>query len=110
MAQADDREAFLLRTHLGNFSLWLAGLFPDYLETRSRRRGAPPISYYDRMGSNGYRSAARSREAESLGVGPVFDEVGRRFRDVRTALNHVSDRYLWPGAGDPVGRLLRSLP
>jgi hypothetical protein len=110
MAHADEREAFLLRAHLGNFSLWLAGLFPDFLETRSRRRGAPPLSYYDRMGSSGYRSAARSPEAESLGLGPVFDEVGRRFHDVRSALNQVSDRYLWPAAGDPVGRLLRSLP
>ncbi len=26
--------AFLLRAHLGNYSLWLAGLFPDYIAAR----------------------------------------------------------------------------
>lgn len=109
LASTSDSEAFMVTSHLGNFSLWLAGLFPDYLESRSRRRGAPPISYYDRLGATGYRSAARSPQAVALGVDGVFDEVGRRFGEVRVALNQVSDRYLWPEAGDPVGRLLRSL-
>src|SRR5688572_6802313 len=43
LESAEERRAFLLRTHIGNFSLWLTGLFPDYLEARMRRRGAPPL-------------------------------------------------------------------
>jgi hypothetical protein len=109
LASAREREAFMVRSHLGNFSLWMTGLFPDYLESRSRRKGGPPISYYERLGATGYRAAARSPEATSLGVDQVLDDVGRRFTRVRAALNQVSDRYLWPEAGDPVGRLLRSL-
>lgn len=108
-SEASEHEAFLLRSHLGNFSLWLAGLFPDYLETRSRRRGAPSLRYYDDMGASGYAEASRSRSAESLGIDGVLGRVGLHFREVRTALNVVSDRYLWPAAGDPVGRLLRGL-
>lgn len=104
-----EAEAFVVRTHLGNYSLWLSGLFPDYLESRARRRGAPPISYYERLGATGYRAAARSPQAAALGVDGVFDDVGRAFGRVRGALNQVSDRYLWPGGGDPVGRLLRSI-
>ena len=106
---ADGRRAFLLHSHLGNFSLWLAGLFPDYLDTRRRRRGGPSLEYFDRMGATGYATAARSREAKALGVEQIFDGVGRDFVKVRHALNRVSDRVLWPGAGDPVGRLLRDL-
>lgn len=106
---APEGEAFLVRSHLGNFSLWLAGLFPDYLESRSRRKGGPPISYYERLGANGYRAAARSPQAAALGLGNVLEDVGLRFTRVRVALNQVSDRYLWPDSGDPVGRLLRSL-
>jgi len=109
IAGAGPREAFLLRSHLGDFSLWLAGLFPDYLEARTRRKGAPPIEYYERMGSTGYRVAARSREAESFGLDRILEEVGEHFGSVRVALNLVSDRYLCPSAGDPVGRLLREL-
>lgn len=106
---ADAREAFLLRVHMGNFALWLSGLFPDFLEARTRRRGAPPISYYEQMGSAGYRVAAQSPEAAALGVEGALGAVARHFSGVRTALNQVSDRYLWRGSGDPVGRLLREV-
>lgn len=106
LRDADARRAFLLRSHLGNFSLWLAGLFPDYLDTR-RRRGGPSLDYFDRIGASGYSAAAKSREAEALGVERVFTEVGHEFVRVRHALNRVSERVLWPAAGDPVSRLIR---
>jgi hypothetical protein len=108
LSSAEKRRAFLLRSHLGNYCLWLAGLFPDFLEARTRR-GAPGLSYYERMGSTGYRLAADTAEAEALGVGEVLLRVSRDFGSVRAALNQVSDRYLWPGAGDPVARLLREV-
>lgn len=106
---AEARRAFLLRAHMGNYSLWLAGLFPDYLEARVRRRGAPSIEYYDRMGQTGYRLASESPQAAALGVNRVFGDVARSFTDVRSALNQLSDRYLWPGGGDPVNRLIREV-
>lgn len=109
LSGADDRRSFLLRAHLGNYSLWLAGLFPDYLEARVRRRASPPMGYYERMGATGYRLAAGSRQAEGLGLDRVFREVSRSFPSVRVALNRLSERYLWPGAGDPVARLLRDV-
>ena len=109
MADADEERAFLLRSHLGNFSLWLAGLFPDYLEARVRRRGAPSIDYYDRMGTAGYRLASESPQAAALGVDKVFADVARTFTGVRTSLNQLSDRYMWPGGGDPVNRLIREV-
>lgn len=109
LATADRREAFLLRSHLGNFSLWLSGLFPDYLESRSRRKGAPSIRYYERMGTTGYHLAARSPEAASLGLDGILSGVADHFSGVRSALNLVSDRYVCPRGGDPVGRLLREV-
>ncbi len=109
MGEADGREAFLLRSHLGNFSLWLTGLFPDYLESRVRRRGAPGIRYYEQMGSSGYRMASASPEAERLGVEELLREVAVGFGEVRRALNRLSDRHLWKSGSDPVGRLLREV-
>jgi hypothetical protein len=61
------------------------------------------------MGSTGYHLASRSPEAKTLGVDRLFQDVASHFGGVRTALNLVSDRYMWPGAGDPVGRLLRAV-
>lgn len=109
IGESDDRRAFLLRVHLGDFSLWLSGLFPDYVDARVRRRGSPPIGYYERMGASGYHMAAGSRQAEDLGLDELYRGVSRRFSDVRAALNTISDRYLWPDAGDPVTRLLREI-
>jgi hypothetical protein len=108
LSSAEQGRAFLLRTHMGNYALWLTGLFPDYLEAR-KRKGGPPLDYYERMGSSGYRMAAESPQAGTLGVEKVYLEVSNHFSGVRTALNRVSDRYLWPGSGDPVGRLLREV-
>ena len=109
LGEAEERRAFLLRTHLGNYSLWLAGLFPDFLEARMRRKGGPPIEYYERMGITGYRLAADSPEAGRMGVEGLYREVSADFSGVRAALNRLSDRYLWPTGGDPVARLLREV-
>lgn len=109
MERANARERFLLGVHLGNYSLWMSGLFPHYVAARLRRRGAPPISYYEDLGSSGYSMAAGSREAESLGIDRLLMGVARRFAGVRVALNRISDRYFWPGSGDPVERLLREI-
>jgi hypothetical protein len=108
MNDAREGRAFLLRSHLGNFALWLAGLFPDFLEARTRK-GGPPLGYYERMGITGYRMAADSPQAGSLGVDDLYRDVSSHFSGVRSALNRISDRYLWPDSGDPVGRLLREV-
>jgi hypothetical protein len=109
MSGCRPREAFLLRAHLGDFSLWLSGLFPDLIESRVRRRGAPPMRYYEEMGATGYTMASESPEAQALGVAGVFTEVSKKFTSVRGALNRVSDRYLYPSGGNPVDRLLRQV-
>lgn len=102
-------EAFLLNVHLGNLSLWLSGLFPQYLQHRRRLRGAPSVRYYEQMGSSGYRLAADSGQAVRFGLEPVFHGVADHFSEVRVALNRLSDRVLWPSGGDPVERLLREM-
>ena len=108
LTTAEEGRAFLLRTHMGNYALWLAGLFPDFLEAR-KRKGGPSLDYYERMGSTGYRMAAESPQAGTLGVEQIYLDVSNHFTGVRSALNKVSDRYLWPGSGNPVGRLLREV-
>ena len=107
--EAEGRQRFLLASHLGNYALWMAGLFPHYLEERERRRGAPPVRYYERMGAGGYLQAAHSEEANSLGLDNIFQSVADHFRGVRVALNRISDRVLWPAGGNPVSRLLREV-
>jgi hypothetical protein len=109
LARDDGRDAFLIHAHTGNYALWLAGLFPDHLERRRRRRGAPPMRYYEDVGSAGYRSAAATSQARNLGVDVLLREVAGSFPAVRVALNRFGDRHLWRGGANPVGRLIREM-
>ncbi|HYJ78725.1 MAG TPA: hypothetical protein VEW03_03910 [Longimicrobiaceae bacterium] len=107
--RARGEREFLLRVHLGNFALWLGGLFPDHITHRVQRRGAPGMSYYDDLGAAGFRTAAASELALRHGLGELFLSVADRFREVRSALNTLSDAVLFPAARDPVERVLRQV-
>lgn len=109
LQRARGEREFLLRVHLGNFALWLAGVFPDWIATRVQRRGAPPLSYYDEMGAAGFRMAAHSDLALRHGLGDLFLRAADRFRDVRSALNGLSDTLFLPHSRASVERLLRQV-
>ncbi len=107
--RARGEREFLLRVHLGNFALWLGGMFPDHVTHRVQRRGAPPLSYYDELGAAGFRTAAGTDLATRHGLGDVLLQAAEQFRDVRAALNTLSDAVFFPRPGDPVERLLRQV-
>ena len=109
MQEARGEREYLLRIHLGNFALWLAGVFPDWITTRVQRRGAPPLSYYDEMGAAGFRMAAHSDLALRHGLGDLFLRAADQFRDVRSALNSLSDTLFFPHTRASVERLLRQV-
>jgi hypothetical protein len=104
----DVRRTFLVRAHLGNYALWLSGLFPDYIAGRHARRGAPDLDYYEEMGRRGYALAATHRLATEHGLSGLYSTAANRFAVLRMALNRVSDSYLFPHHHSP-DRLLRQV-
>ena len=92
----DGRRSFLVRTHLGNYALWLSGVFPDYIEHRRWRRGGPDLDYYEEMGRRGFRLAADHRLAEDHGLATLYATAAERFGLLRAALNDVSDALVFP--------------
>jgi len=107
--QSSGRKAFMLRAHLGEFALWLSGLFPDHIAAREQRRAAPPLAYYEELGSTGYRMAARFNEAEEAGIAELYRNCADFFPALRVALNRVADRHIFPVRGDRIERLLRQV-
>jgi hypothetical protein len=105
---SDVRRSFLVRAHLGNYALWLSGLFPDRVEHLRWRRGGPDLDYYEALGRRGFRLASDHRLAEEYGLGGLYDAVAERFGVVRCALNRVSDRLLFPHRHTPE-RLMRQV-
>jgi hypothetical protein len=104
----DGRRSFLVRTHLGNYALWLSGLFPDYVEHRKWRRGGPDLGYYEEMGRRGFQLAADHRLAENHGLATLYATAAERFGLLRAALNDVSDALLFPDRYSPE-RLMRQV-
>jgi hypothetical protein len=92
----DPRRTFLVRAHLGNYALWLSGLFPEYIANRHWRRGAPDLDYFEAMGRRGFMLAAEHQLAGQHGVRSLYEMAAERFALLRLALNHVSDAYLFP--------------
>jgi hypothetical protein len=105
---SDARRSFLVRQHLGNYSLWLSGLFPDHVTLRKWKRGGPDLSYYDEMGRQGFLLAAEHGMAGTTGLKPLFARAADEFPLIRQALNRVSDRLLFPGVHSPE-RLMRQV-
>jgi len=104
----DARRAFLVRAHLGNYALWLSGIFPDHVEQRRWNRGGPHLGYYEEMGRRGFQLAAETRLAEEHGLAPLYAAAADRFGLLRLALNSLSDWLFFPNVHTPE-RLMRQV-
>jgi hypothetical protein len=107
-AVADARRAFLLRAHLGNFSLWLSGVFPDYITARRERLGGPDFSYYEEMGARGFRLASDHQLAQEWALAPIYERAAESFERLRVGLNRLSDDGFFRRASSP-DRLMRQV-
>jgi hypothetical protein len=99
---------------LGDVSLFLTGVFPDYVTTRAlgpvdagrllriaglpapqreRLAAAPAIELLEHLGARWYRIACDLAPVSTARLA-VAGEVADRFRQARRVLNHLADRYL----------------
>jgi hypothetical protein len=97
---ADERTRFCLRAHIGNHSLFLAGVFPDRIRFRAENRGFPDLRYYERLGRTNFRVASDHRLADRYSLGSIFTTLADRFEETRLALNDVSQRLFSLGDTD----------
>jgi hypothetical protein len=93
LRQASPEQAFLLRAHVGNYSLFISGIFHENTQRRSLR-GGPDIEFYEQVGRTNYELVASHATARRCELDDVFEGLADRFRDVRLALNQLSDRLL----------------
>ncbi|MBI4420053.1 MAG: hypothetical protein HY560_04440 [Gemmatimonadetes bacterium] len=105
---ADHRRAFLLRAHLGNFSLWLAGVFPDYIAARRERHGGPDLGYYEEMGARGFRLASDHQLAKEWDLTELYHRAAESFERLRVGLNRLSDLVFFRNYSSP-DRLMRQV-
>jgi len=93
LRDATPSQSFVLRAHVGNYSLFATGLFLDNLERRSRR-GAPDPEFYEEMGRMNYRIVAGMPQAKQCQLTAIYEKLGQQFHEIRLALNNLADRLL----------------
>ena len=93
LTRATPEQAFLLRAHVGNYSLFISGIFHENTQRRSLR-GAPDMNFYEQIGRTNYQLVASHSTARRCELSDVYEELAERFRDVRLALNRLSDQLL----------------
>ena len=95
MEKADERMRFFIQLFVGNYSLFIAGVFPNYLRYRTQYRAAPRIEYYEQLGSTNYRCASRHSLAKKYDLTDILLRLSEYFHRVRLALNDLSDRLVF---------------
>jgi hypothetical protein len=100
LERADDRTSFLIRVHVGNHSLFLAGVFPERIRFRAEARGFPDLKYYEALGRTHYRVASDHRLAQRYAIADILGTLSERFETTRLALNDISDRLFSLGDSD----------
>src|SRR3954454_3740427 len=93
LSRATADEAFLLGAHVGNYSLFISGIFHENTQRRSLR-GGPNVKFYEQVGRANYQLLSEHATARRCELNDVYEELAQRFRDIRCALNRLSDQLL----------------
>ena len=93
LTRATPEQAFFLRAHVGNYSLFLSGIFHENTQRRSLR-GAPDLAFYEQVGRTNYQLVASHATARRCELSDVYGNLADQFREVRRALNRLSDQLL----------------
>src|SRR5436190_9894865 len=93
LTKATAEQAFLLRAHVGNYSLFLSGIFHENTQRRCLR-GGPDLAFYEQVGRTNYQLVASHATARRCDLTDVYEGLADRFREVRIALNRLSDSLL----------------
>jgi hypothetical protein len=105
LQKASPDQSFLIRAHIGNYSLFVAGIFHESLQSRCQR-GGPDVGFYEGVGSANYKSVAGHRLARTCELTRIYESLAESFREVRLALNHVSGALFHMDRHPPTGALL----
>ena len=89
---ADERTSFQIRVHIGNYSLFLSGVFPERIRFRAEQKGFPALKYYEALGRSQYRAASDHRLARRYELTTILGTLSERFQATRRALNDISER------------------
>jgi hypothetical protein len=96
--QAATSERFAIYAHIGNFALFLTGMFPDWIEHRFRfKRRLVNRTYYEDQGCAYYHQAGLHPLADQFELHDVFLHLALGFSHYSQALNQMRRNFFEPG-------------
>ncbi|MDB6155098.1 MAG: hypothetical protein JWL90_3551 [Chthoniobacteraceae bacterium] len=93
LRDASPSQSFLIRAHVGNYSLFITGIFHETVQSRSQR-GGPDVGFYEGIGSANYKAIASHKAARSAALSSVYGQLADGFHEMRLALNKLSDTLI----------------
>jgi hypothetical protein len=93
LKKASPYETFLIQAHVGNYALFISGIFYENIASRSQR-GAPNCSFYEGMGRSSFHAVATHDVARKYGMSAVFKKLADQFHECRVALNRLADELV----------------
>ena len=90
---ASSYQTFLIRAHIGNYALFISGIFYENVESRSQR-GAPSFSFYEDMGRANFHALASHDVARRYELSGIFEKLADHFHQCRLALNCLTDEFV----------------
>jgi hypothetical protein len=78
----------------GHRLLFLTGIFPQFIEKRCQRRGAPGLGFYEEIASFSFRAAAKHPLSRRCTTEAIYQNIADSFPELRHALNDLSDRLI----------------
>jgi hypothetical protein len=88
---------FHLQVAAGNQFLVLTGLYPAFLQSRSERRGAPDLLFYESFARQAFRGAADNPEAPRNTPRHLFGTLSEVLPDARRSLNRIAEEFVFLG-------------
>ena len=102
----DPRREDALRRHIGDYTLFMTGIFRDHVERMAI------VGYYEHEGRRAYRFVAETARAGGKPEAPLFRRLSERFEQYAGALGYARKVYFRtePGSdgwsGDPFASIL----
>lgn len=91
----DTRRQFLIYSHIGNYSLYVTGLFSPWIDYRFRYKNRPvDIKFFVQYGRAYFDRASNHVLASRYGLVEVFSQLAAMFDHYRQALDHMARHYL----------------
>ena len=84
-----------IRAHIGNYSLFLTGIFPERIRVRAERRGFPDLKYFEAMGRSQYGAASDHRLAQRYELSEIFSTLSDRFEATRLKGVSPAEAYIF---------------